>query len=102
MNLPQWRSPRGCAELTLATLVLLALLVAGCQEASSPSAQTPLALTPSNAVGVVLTPSPALRGRVVNDLNGNGVLEPDEPGLSGWRGSLMVSRDHGVIVDTDA
>lgn len=44
----------------------------------------------------------ALQGRVVHDVNGNGVLDPEEPGLSGWSVCLQTSLDNATCGRTDS
>jgi len=39
----------------------------------------------------------SISGRVINDLNGDGVLEEDEPGLGGW--SLCLARGSSDVID---
>ncbi|HEV3078668.1 MAG TPA: FG-GAP-like repeat-containing protein, partial [Gemmataceae bacterium] len=47
-------------------------------------------------VTVAVRPNNSIQGQVFNDLNGNGVHEPGEPGVDGWTIQLL-DRNHSVI-----
>jgi len=44
----------------------------------------------------------ALQGRVIHDVNGNGALEPGEPGQPGWSVCLQASLDNATCAKTDS
>lgn len=82
--------PPACLRVAIAivsggAIALLAWLAAvGSAPAATPAFTG--AATPTAAPEATATPDPSkLRVRVVNDLDRDGVVDPDEPGLAGWQ-----------------
>ena len=71
---------------TYLKLGLLVLAVGVCLAVVAPRGAPPVAAAQSTG---------SISGRVINDLNGDGIQQPDEPGVEGWRVVLNKAVDLG-------